>query len=171
MRVLVMRAMNYARDAHKHQFRSDGETPYFEHVRQVALLVEYGGGSEEAVAAALLHDVMEDAGVGFETLAAWFGDYVASLVRELTFPEGTQNRKQLQLQAAQGMSPDAKLIKLADILANLQDLPSASWSAQQKERYYLHLHKMRDSLSGANPKLEAQFDYWAPIIGRELVPL
>lgn len=170
MRVLVMRAMNYARAAHIHQFRSDGKTPYLEHVKQVALLVDFAGGSEEAVAAALLHDVMEDCGVEFDALAAFFGDRVASLVSELTLADGVPDRKQVQLRWAPLLSPDAKLIKLADILANLQDIPKASWSAPRKEKYYLHLRKMRDALAGANPQLEAQFDYWAPIIGRELVP-
>lgn len=170
MRVLVMRAMNYARAAHIHQFRSDGKTPYVEHVMRVALLVEFGGGSEEAVAAALLHDVMEDCGVEFDTLAAIFGDRVASLVSELTLAGGIPDRKQVQLRWAPLLSPDAKLIKVADILANLQDIPKASWSAQRKEKYYLHLQQMRDALAGASPRLEAQFDHWAQIIGRELVP-
>ena len=170
MRVLVMRAMNYARAAHIHQFRSDGKTPYVEHVMRVALLVEFGGGSEEAVAAALLHDVMEDCGVEFDTLAAIFGDRVASLVSELTLAGGIPDRKQVQLRWAPLLSPDAKLIKVADILANLQDIPKASWSAQRKEKYYLHLQQMRDALAGASPRLEARFDHWSQIIGRELVP-
>ena len=170
MSVLVMQAMHYARAAHIHQYRSDGKTPYLEHCRAVALFVEFGGGSEEAVAAALLHDVMEDCGVDFDGLAERFGDKVASLVSELTLVDGVPDRKQVQLRWVPLLSPDAKLIKLADILANLQDIPKASWSAQRKEKYYLHLQKMRDALAGTNPQLEAQFDHWSPIIGRELVP-
>ena len=165
-----MRAMNYARAAHVHQFRSDGKTPYVEHVIRVALLVEFGGGSEEAVAAALLHDVMEDCGIRFDVLEARFGDKVATLVSELTLVDGIPDRKRVQVQWARLLSPEAKLIKVADILANLQDIPKASWSAQRKEKYYLHLHQMRDALAGASPRLEAQFDHWAQIIGRELVP-
>lgn len=170
MSVLVMRAMNYARAAHINQFRSDGKTPYLEHCRKVAMFVEFGGGSEEAVAAALLHDVMEDCGVDFDNLVERFGYRVASLVIELSLMGGIPDRKQVQLRRVPLLSPDAKLIKLADILANLQDIPNASWSAPRKQKYYLHLQKMRDALAGANPQLEAQFDHWLPIIGRELVP-
>lgn len=154
----TIKAFQFAQDAHKGQTRGDGKTPYVRHVMQVSLLVAFGGGSQSAVEAALLHDTIEDCGVSYKQLVDEFGIEVANLVGEVTFPAGTPNRKQIQIEAVKGMTPDARLIKLADITANIYDLPSANWQFDKKTRCLKHLLHMRQALSGTNHALEAGFD-------------
>jgi (p)ppGpp synthase/HD superfamily hydrolase len=83
---LVQRAAAYAAEAHRGDLRKGKTVPYLSHLWAVAALVLEHGGDDEQVAAALLHDVVEDHG-GLERLAdlrAEFGDEVARLVKALS---------------------------------------------------------------------------------------
>jgi guanosine-3',5'-bis(diphosphate) 3'-pyrophosphohydrolase len=162
-------AYRFAESAHAGQLRGDGVTPYFRHVQQVALLVAFGGGSDAAISAALLHDTIEDCGVTHGELVERFGTAVANLVGEVTFPAGTPNRKRLQIEAVPGMTREARLIKLADILANLSDLPSANWEQGKRDRCLKHLLKMREALRGTHYILEQEFDILSDV-AVEVIP-
>jgi len=75
----------------------------------------------EVLAAALLHDVVEDCGVSVDELAASFGPKVAALVATLTNDPNAGNRvtrKALEVECMKSASVDAKTIKLADFLHN-----------------------------------------------------
>jgi len=152
------KAYRFAKAAHEGQLRGDGSTPYFNHVQTVALLVASAGGSKAAVDAALLHDTIEDCGVTYQQLVDEFGSEVANLVGEVTFPAGTPNRKKLQVESVRGMTRQARLLKLADIRANVHDLLSAQWDLEKKTKCLRHLINMRNALRGTNELLEAEFD-------------
>ena len=77
----LTRAADIARRAHNHQTRKGSDVPYLSHLFAVAALVMESGGSEDQVCAALLHDVLEDAGVSWsDEIRAELGEHVLALV-------------------------------------------------------------------------------------------
>jgi (p)ppGpp synthase/HD superfamily hydrolase len=82
---LVRAAYEKASAAHAGQVRNgSGGLPYIEHPTAVAARLECHGYGEEVLAAALLHDVVEDSGTSVEELRREFGDRVAELVAALS---------------------------------------------------------------------------------------
>jgi len=131
---LVNKAKEFATFKHEGQFRKFGKIPYITHPAMVAGIVDQVGGSSEMVAAAWLHDVVEDSGVSLEELQEIFGQSVASLVKELTNPTDLDKSKkgQFLLNKMNTMSSDALTIKLADRLTNVSDFVMANPSFVQK---------------------------------------
>jgi guanosine-3',5'-bis(diphosphate) 3'-pyrophosphohydrolase len=71
------------------------------------------------------------------------------------------SRKRLQISRARKSSDGAKLVKLADKIANLRDVigsPPADWSLDRKQEYFDWAKKVVDELRGTNAKLESKFD-------------
>lgn len=123
------RALEFASLAHGlcGQRRKYTGSPYFMHPLDVALLVSAFDNTPEVVAAALLHDVVEDAGVPLTVIQQRFGPVVASLVDELTDvsrPEdgNRKRRKEIDRQHTAAASPRAKSIKLADLISNTSSI-------------------------------------------------
>jgi len=83
---LVLRASEYAAQAHRDDLRKGTTIPYLSHLWSVAALVLEHGGDDRQVAAALLHDVVEDHGgtVRLDEVRATFGSDVAALVEALS---------------------------------------------------------------------------------------
>lgn len=80
-------AFEFAFEKHKRQLRKGSGVPYVTHLMSVsALVMEHGGGEDEAIAA-LLHDVVEDQGVTIEEVKIRFGDRVADIVAACTKPK------------------------------------------------------------------------------------
>jgi hypothetical protein len=80
-------AFQFAFEKHKKQLRKGSGVPYITHLMSVAALVmEHGGGEDEAIAA-LLHDVVEDQGVTVQEVKIRFGDRVADIVAACTKPK------------------------------------------------------------------------------------
>lgn len=123
---LIQRAASFAARAHAGHARADGVTPYFSHVVRVTLVLrhEYGCADPEAIAAALLHDTIEDTPTDYDDIAENFGDGVAKIVAALTksmiLPEPKREVDyDARLAAADWR---ARLIKLADVYDNLSDM-------------------------------------------------
>lgn len=119
------RAASFAARAHEHQRRKDGATPYFSHCARVALTVStvFGCDDEAVIAAALLHDTIEDTTVDFDDIAHDFGPVVARCVAALTknmiLPEPAREKDyDRRLRDADWR---ARLIKLADAYDNFTD--------------------------------------------------
>lgn len=121
----------FARHAHRNQVRTraDGTTePYAEHCARVASAVAVLCDDPEVVAAAWLHDTIEDCGVTHRELGEAFGDETASLVVELTDEYGPAPgwnrliRKALEAKRLGGCSWRARLIKLCDVADNARDI-------------------------------------------------
>lgn len=75
-----LRAFEFAFQKHRRQLRKGSGVPYLSHVMSVsALVMEHGGGEDEAIAA-LLHDVVEDCGVSLDEIRVLFGERVADIV-------------------------------------------------------------------------------------------
>jgi len=115
-------AYEIASKAHEGQFRRDGVTPYFNHCMHVANIVQRRGGSDEDIAAALTHDVLEDTPVTkFDLLRAGLTQRVVDAVMALTKLDG-ECYEQAVLRAK--ANPIARKVKIADNLANLSDEPT-----------------------------------------------
>ena len=139
---LVTRAERFARLRHADQFRK-GKTkePYIVHLEEVALLVKKWRGSDETIAAAWLHDTVEDCPpTSIEELKLQFGTKVAGYVEELTDDKSLkkEKRKLLQISNASKKTPEAALIKLADKSSNILSIansPPLGWSLQRRLEY------------------------------------
>ena len=101
----------FAMGAHSQQKRKFTNEPYFVHCEEVANLVEQYGGTESMIAAAWLHDVMEDCGVRLETICEEFGAEVGDYVWWLTKRKG----EPFYLKPGK----EIRTIKLADIFSNI----------------------------------------------------
>lgn len=164
--VLVLDAASFAADKHRRQRRKDAEaSPYINHPLALADILAKEGGVEDAkvIAAALLHDTVEDTETTIEELAARFGKRVASMVAEVTDGKSLSKdeRKRLQIAKSASKSRGAKLVKLADKIANLRDLasaPPADWSIERKAEYFEWAKNVVQGLRGTNASLEAAFD-------------
>lgn len=163
---LVMRATKYAAEQHRGQSRKDVDnTPYINHPLALAsLLADYAGVTDtNVIAAALLHDTVEDTSSTIDDIEELFGSKICSIVREVTDDKSLSapERKRLQIEHAGKISTEAKLVKLADKISNLQDMlerPPVDWSLQRKREYFDWAKAVIDQLRGTNEKLEKLFD-------------
>jgi GTP diphosphokinase / guanosine-3',5'-bis(diphosphate) 3'-diphosphatase len=163
---LLLKALAFAAHKHRDQRRKDAEaSPYINHPIALAdVLVNEGGVSDvEVLCAALLHDTVEDTATTPEELGGAFGSRVARIVAEVTDDNtlAKAERKRLQVERAGGLSPEAKLVKLADKICNLRDVaerPPASWDLARRREYFDWAKRVVDGLRGIHPRLEAAFD-------------
>jgi (p)ppGpp synthase/HD superfamily hydrolase len=123
---LILRALAKAGAAHAGQVRNgSGGLPYIEHPRMVAATLVAHGYAEETVAAALLHDVVEDSDTTVEELRAEFGDTIADLVAALSDDESIEDyreRKEEHRARVADVDGDAFAIYAADKLTNLKTI-------------------------------------------------
>jgi guanosine-3',5'-bis(diphosphate) 3'-pyrophosphohydrolase len=115
------------------------------------------------IAAALLHDTIEDTKTTARELRGLFGKQVAGIVGEVTDDKRLPNerRKELQIEHAVYLSKGAKLVKLADKICNLRDILASSpkgWSIDRKREYFDWAKKVINQIRGTNPKLGTRFD-------------
>jgi guanosine-3',5'-bis(diphosphate) 3'-pyrophosphohydrolase len=140
---LLLHAAAFAADKHRNQRRKDrARTPYINHPLAVArVLAEEGGVKDpQILAAAILHDTLEDTETTLKELQREFGAHIARLVAEVTDDKSLpkQRRKQLQIDHAPMKSKGAALIKVADKICNLRDLrdsPPKHWTAERQRIY------------------------------------
>lgn len=130
---LVRAALEKARVAHQGQVRNgSGGMPYVEHPMRVAATLDEHGYRDEVLAAALLHDVIEDSDVDLGEVREEFGDEVAGLVGALTDDESIDSYRERKAEhrervaAAEG---EALAIYGADKLTNSRTL-AASYSEE-----------------------------------------
>ena len=123
---LVIRAVQFAAQAHAGQVRKYTGEPYLMHVLAVARGVASRTNDPEIIAAAVLHDVLEDTPTTYVQLRWEFGARTAMLVWELTdfytkesFPTmNRQERKRLEAERFSHVSAEAQLVKTYDLLDN-----------------------------------------------------
>ena len=126
---IIEKAYNFAFNAHLGQVRKYTGDAYIQHPLAVSEIVNSVHGSAEMIAAALLHDVVEDTDVSIKNIAEQFGAFVAILVENLTDiskPEDGKRkvRKAKDLLHTSQALPDAKTIKLADLIHNTESICS-----------------------------------------------
>jgi GTP diphosphokinase / guanosine-3',5'-bis(diphosphate) 3'-diphosphatase len=163
---LIIDALAFASHAHRDQRRKGVDaSPYISHPIALARILVVEGGIDDPVviAAALLHDTIEDCSVTKAELDARFGAEVAGVVNEVTDDKSLPKarRKELQVEYAAHISARAKLVKLSDKIANVRDIaerPPSDWSSERKHEYAEWAKRVVDGLRGTHPGLEAAFD-------------
>ena len=153
MQDLIERAERIARVCHAGQCRKGvAKEPYTVHLEAVSSLVAAWGGSDGAIAAAWLHDTVEDCPTtSHEDLIAEFGDRVANFVAELTDDKSLPKpkRKELQIENAAKKTPEAALVKLADKTSNVGAIaksPPEGWSLARRLQYIAWAEKVVSAL-------------------------
>ncbi len=150
---LVRRARDFAISAHRRidQRRKYTSQPYEAHLRAVAKLVQDVTDDPETVAAAWLHDTVEDTEATFEDLGREFGPGVEALVEALTDVSrpGDGNRarrKAIDREHLAAAPPRAKTVKLADLVDNARDVTrhDASFARVFLEEARLLLEVLRE---------------------------
>jgi (p)ppGpp synthase/HD superfamily hydrolase len=155
---LVEKARQFATDAHgRHeQIRRYTNEDYIVHPQAVAERVSEFLWQPEVLAAAWLHDVVEDTDVNIEEIRQLFGDDVALLVDQLTSgPHGSElaraERKLLDREQLQQADIRAKTIKLADIIDNTHTI--ADRDPEFAARYLPEKYAMLQVLKQGHPAL------------------
>lgn len=154
---LIMEAVDYAAKCHKDQRRKDfAKTPYINHPVEVAeFLTSRHVTDRDTIIAALLHDVIEDTEGTYDEIEMLFGGIVAEIVVECSDDKDLNKikRKQLQIEHAEHLSNEAKLVKLADKFSNVKGLlenPPAAWSKMEITGYVYWALAVCRKLYGVN---------------------
>jgi (p)ppGpp synthase/HD superfamily hydrolase len=121
---LLLKSVDFAARAHRDQRRKGpAQEPYINHPVEVArLIVEcQPDTSEDVLCAAVLHDVIEDCGATHAEIAACFNENIANIVLEVSDDKALprDERKAKQIEMAPHLSESAKLVRLADKIANV----------------------------------------------------
>ena len=175
---LVLRAVDFAAHKHRNQRRKGADaSPYINHPIALARILSEEGDVDDpiALAAALLHDTIEDTETSYQELRGEFGKQVADIVAEVTDTKwlGKTARKQIQVSKAARSSDRAKLVKIADKIANLRDIfsrPPADWTDERKSQYFEWAKSVVDRLRGTNERLERRFDALYRQLPKALAP-
>jgi guanosine-3',5'-bis(diphosphate) 3'-pyrophosphohydrolase len=139
---ILLKALHFAADKHRDHRRKDVHaSPYINHPIHVAqILSEVGVEDPEILAAAILHDTVEDTETSLGELASEFGDRVSRIVAEVTDDKSLpkQERKRLQIEHAPELSDEAALVKVADKISNVTDVinnPPPDWDDERRKEY------------------------------------
>jgi len=127
---IINEAIIFAVKAHEGMYRKGKKTPYVLHPLEAASIVSTMTDNPDVIAAAVLHDILEDTDISYETLKEKFG-YIAELVsyesenkRKGENPEDTWNiRKEETIEFfMHDANLDSKIIALGDKLANMRSI-------------------------------------------------
>lgn len=160
---MIKKAVAFARKAHEGAFRKGTKLPYIIHPLETAVIVSLMTEDEEMIAAALLHDVVEDAGVKESELIREFGSRVADLVMAESEDKSKSwfERKSTTITHLSGASRELKMLTLADKLSNIRStardyllLGDCFWDRfnekdpEKQGWYYLGVAKALEELQG-----------------------
>lgn len=139
MNDLAVRARAFAMGAHSGQARRGG-SQYFKHVERVANTVAARGGTDTMIAAAYLHDAIEDTGVTSIDIHNEFGWAIAHMVICLTDEPASVGKNRAERQAIKrerlaASSPAVMSIKLADIADNADGFQQLQKSDPDARRF------------------------------------
>ena len=118
------KAYDFAKNKHSGQLRKGSNIPYITHPVHVAKLVEDSGGTEVQVAAAYLHDVVEDCGVTAQELKEMFGEKITQIVLDCSDSKTSgpkapwKERKVKYIQHLEIVESNTLLVSLCDKLHN-----------------------------------------------------
>ena len=162
---LILKAAHFAAKKHRDQRRKDKHaSPYIIHPISVALEIAQIGGVDdpEILAAALLHDTLEDTKTEPEDLEAEFGkkvcEYVLDVSDDKTLPK--DERKSRQIEHAKKISKGAALIKLGDKISNVTDVinnPPEDWDINRRKEYLDWAEKVIENCPKVNDRMENKF--------------
>jgi (p)ppGpp synthase/HD superfamily hydrolase len=139
---LIVRAVQFADWAHDGQVRKFSGVPYIAHPMEVMQIVRGVCSDDDVLAAAVLHDVIEDCEITYTEILEEFNERVARLVYQVTNAADSSDgdriaRAYINRSVLMGVSADAQTIKLADIISNLGTIDLAMECDPTWARMYL----------------------------------
>ncbi|MFH0893096.1 MAG: HD domain-containing protein [Bacteroidota bacterium] len=163
---LFLKAIHFAAHKHKNHRRKDRKrTPYINHPIGVAMILNETANinDQHILAAAVLHDTLEDTDTTFQELSETFSVKIATIVKEVSDDKSLPRniRKQRQIETAPSLSYEARLIRIADKINNLHDItfsPPVFWSKKELKSYQDWALEVVNSIRGTNTELEKLFD-------------
>jgi guanosine-3',5'-bis(diphosphate) 3'-pyrophosphohydrolase len=159
----VTNARNFAKKKHVGQLRKNGKTTTFSHLKDVVKnLKKMKVTNKDIICAAWLHDTIEDTDTDFDSIKDRFGKNVAEIVVSVT-KDNRLPKKQREIEYAKDLkssSVKAKLVKIADILANVNDAPNAGRNARWEKQQFVKKSKYWSYVSGVKPRKLAELS-WA----------
>lgn len=176
---LLIKAMDFAAQKHSFQRRKNEQqsrknnkldqlihfSAYINHPIRACYLLSLAGITDTNVLiAALLHDTVEDTDCSIQEISDQFSPFIAEIVAQVTDDKNLtkEQRKQAQITNAPHKTFEAKLVKLADKLANLRDLQRETpvgWERERVKEYFEWAKKVTDALGkGNNEWLEGQLN-------------
>ncbi|MFO1456910.1 MAG: HD domain-containing protein [Steroidobacteraceae bacterium] len=163
---LILAALRFAAWKHRDQRRKGPHSvPYINHPIDLANVLWFEGQVRDplVIAAAILHDTIEDTETTPDELRGAFGATVAGIVDEVTDVTWLRKRarKKLQVARAGRASKRARLVKLADKICNLRDIkahPPRDWTLERRREYFDWALSVVDEIRGTNARLERRFD-------------
>lgn len=162
----------FAAIAHKEQKRKADNSPYINHLIEVAdLLTRVSGVTKvDILQAAILHDILEDTSTAKEELQQYFRKNIANLVIELTDDTSLnlKEKREKQLSHIQSSSIEVKLIKLADHTSNIAAIPN-EWSFKRTTEYLAWSLVVATACAEASPKLFDEYKRRYSFIGKTIM--
>lgn len=156
----ILEALSLASKTHKDQRRKADDSPYINHLIEVAfLLTRFANVSDyKIIQATLFHDILEDTEVTEEVLADSFGTEVLSYVRALTDDKrlSLEKRRIYQIEHISEQSNAIKLIKLADHCSNIASIPP-SWNLERVKSYLDWSYQVASQCFDASQPLAAEY--------------
>lgn len=121
---MIKKAAAFAEIAHKGAVRKGTNVPYITHPLEAAVIASMMTDDEEIIAAALLHDTIEDAGITYEQLKENFSARVADLVAEESEDKSRtwKERKSATLERLETAGTESRILILADKLSNIRSM-------------------------------------------------
>lgn len=161
----ILEAVHFAAEKHRDQRRkNEGQTPYINHPIAVAeTLRVFGIDDTDVLVAALLHDVLEDTETTPDEILERFGERVLAIVQEMTDDKSLpkQVRKDLQIEGAPNLSEQARWVKLADKICNVNDIAKnvpVGWPMERCVQYVDWCEAVVEGFRGTHVGLEDRFD-------------
>ncbi len=146
---LTRSAMEYARMRHGEQLRDADGAPFLVHLLEVASLLERSGYPDHVVAAAVLHDVLEDTDTGPSELTSRFGSEVCELVAvvsddpSISDPEAQKDEVRERVRRAGGYAP---AVYAADKVSKVRELRISIVRGMDADEIGVRLRRYRRSL-------------------------
>ena len=121
---MVSKAIVFATKAHEGQFRKATKIPYILHPMECAVIISGMTTDEEMIAAALLHDTVEDCDVTIEDIRREFGSRVAQFVARESEDKSKswQERKQTTIDQMSSHTKEECMLVLEDKLSNIRSI-------------------------------------------------
>ena len=159
----VTQARSFAKRKHLGQLRKNGKTATFSHLKDVVQnLKKMKVTNEDIICAGWLHDTIEDTDTDYDSIKDRFGKNVAEIVVSVT-KDNRLAKKEREAKYARDLkksSAKAKLVKIADILANVNDAPNAGRNARWEKQQFVKKSKYWSYVSGVKPGRLAELS-WA----------
>lgn len=160
----ISKALMYSSLKHKNQRRKDkDQTPYINHpITVMNILITHNINDKDVLIGALLHDIIEDTSGTFEEIEEQFNKKIAEIVLDCSDNKSLSKitKKQQQIEKSAYKSLEAKLVKMADKIANINSLNNEkpeSWSDSRVLGYIVWSKKVMDTIKSSNISLYETF--------------